>query len=99
MPGQPASVHIPDAACHSAPRQHRRPAAARDVGGRETAQRWFNTYALVLELQLGLDTITARASFDSRVMKLQTVQGLLERLDFVMQQLDRADPDRDTVGR
>ena len=57
-------------------------------------QQSINTYALVLEIQLGTDKITAIASFDSRVIEPWTVQKLLERLDFVLRQLDGADPEQ-----
>ncbi|KAK5991451.1 Nonribosomal peptide synthetase dtxS1 [Cladobotryum mycophilum] len=50
-------------------------------------QQSFNTYALILEIQLKADSITARASFDSRVIKPWMVKTVLERLEFVMQQL------------
>ncbi|KAK5988142.1 Nonribosomal peptide synthetase dtxS1 [Cladobotryum mycophilum] len=53
---------------------------------------WFNTYALVVHLDLGSDCISARAEFDSRVIEPSAVQQLLARLDFVMQQLNAAGP-------
>ncbi|KAK5988006.1 Nonribosomal peptide synthetase dtxS1 [Cladobotryum mycophilum] len=52
----------------------------------------FNTYALVLELQLNEDGITATASFDSRVAEQWVVQRLLERLDHRVCQLSDAAP-------
>ena len=54
----------------------------------------INTYALLLELHLGSDKITATASFDSRVIEPWTVKKLLERLDFVLRELDGADPNQ-----
>ena len=61
-------------------------------------QQWFNTCALMLEVRLGLDKITARASFDSRAIDPWAVQKLLERLEFVMRQLDSADPEKMLAG-
>ncbi|KAH0592368.1 Nonribosomal Peptide Synthetase [Metarhizium humberi] len=56
-------------------------------------QQSFNTYSLILEIQLG-ETMVARASYDSRVIKPWLVERLLERLDFLMDQLDNAEPDQ-----
>ncbi|BCS00623.1 non-ribosomal peptide synthetase [Aspergillus luchuensis] len=49
---------------------------------------WDNTYALVLEVQLGTGHVSAR--FDSNVIKPWIVQDLLEELDFVIQKLATA---------
>lgn len=49
---------------------------------------WVNTFALALEVQLGMKRVNAR--FDSNVIKPWVVQRLLEGLDFVMKQLDTA---------
>lgn len=49
---------------------------------------WVNTFALALEVQIGMKRVNAR--FDSNVIKPWIVQRLLEGLDFVMKQLDTA---------
>ncbi|UKZ48294.1 NRPS [Trichoderma virens] len=51
-------------------------------------QQSFNTYALILEIQLKPRSISVRASFDSKVIKPWIVQKMLERLDYVMAQLE-----------
>lgn len=56
-------------------------------------QQSFNTYALILEIQLSKGkAMVARASFDSRVTQPWLVQRLLERLELVIGQLDNAGP-------
>ncbi|PHH89905.1 hypothetical protein CDD83_4995 [Cordyceps sp. RAO-2017] len=55
-----------------------------------TQQKWTNTYALTLELQLCPSEVVASALFDSQAIEPWAVQGLLQRLDFVLQQLDGA---------
>ncbi|KAM4054540.1 AMP-binding enzyme [Hirsutella rhossiliensis] len=59
-----------------------------------TKQRWFNTYALMLEIRPAADKFTVHASFDSRVLEPWLVHKMLTRLDFVMQQLDSAHSER-----
>ncbi|GLA63112.1 nonribosomal peptide synthase [Aspergillus tubingensis] len=49
---------------------------------------WDNTYALVLEVQLGTGRVNAR--FDSNIIKSWIVQDLLAGLDFVIEQLRTA---------
>ncbi|KAI3055098.1 hypothetical protein CBS147353_11361 [Aspergillus niger] len=49
---------------------------------------WVNTYALVLEVQIGLKRVDAR--FDAKVIKPWVVQALLEELEFVLKQLSTA---------
>ncbi|KGO38965.1 Male sterility, NAD-binding [Penicillium expansum] len=49
---------------------------------------WVNTFALALEVQIGMKRVNAR--FDSRVIKPWIVRTLLEGLDFVMKQLGTA---------
>jgi amino acid adenylation domain-containing protein len=56
-------------------------------------QQSVNTYGLILEIQLGKGEMTARASYDSRLIQPWLVQRLLERLDLSMSQLDSADPE------
>ncbi|SPJ78124.1 uncharacterized protein FTOL_06513 [Fusarium torulosum] len=51
---------------------------------------YFNTYAIMLELFLGKDSITGKASFDSRVIAPWKVQKLLERLESTLVQLSNA---------
>ncbi|KAJ5385478.1 hypothetical protein N7517_003389 [Penicillium concentricum] len=51
---------------------------------------WVNTFALALEVQIGLKRINAR--FDSNVIEPWIVRSLLEGLEFVMKQLDTAGP-------
>ncbi|KAI9367781.1 non-ribosomal peptide synthetase [Aspergillus egyptiacus] len=53
---------------------------------------WDNTFALVLEVQLGTGHVRAR--FDSNVIKPWMVQDLLDGLDFVVKQLGTAGPDQ-----
>jgi amino acid adenylation domain-containing protein/thioester reductase-like protein len=53
---------------------------------------WVNTYALVLEVQIGMKRVKAR--FDSNVIKPWIVRMLLEGLEFVMKQLDTALPEQ-----
>ncbi|GKU10392.1 unnamed protein product, partial [Fusarium langsethiae] len=53
-------------------------------------QQRFNNYALVLELHLGSDSLTARASFDPRILEAWMVHKLLTSLEVVMHQLDSA---------
>ncbi|KAK5996305.1 Nonribosomal peptide synthetase dtxS1 [Cladobotryum mycophilum] len=53
---------------------------------------WINTYALVLEMQLGTDDVTTiTARFDPRAVEPWMVEKLLHRLEFVMEQLSRLD--------
>ncbi|GLB04474.1 nonribosomal peptide synthase [Aspergillus tubingensis] len=52
---------------------------------------WDNTYALVLEVQLGTGRVNAR--FDSNIIESWIVQDLLEGLDFVIGQLSTAQSD------
>ncbi|KAJ5095564.1 hypothetical protein NUU61_004920 [Penicillium alfredii] len=49
---------------------------------------WANTFALVVEVQIGMRRVSA--TFDSNVIKPWVVQVLLEELEFVMQQLNDA---------
>ncbi len=53
--------------------------------------QWLNTYPLTLELQLTETMVEATASFDSNRVESWIAQKILERLDFVMRQLDNAD--------
>ncbi|KAF7556526.1 hypothetical protein G7Z17_g1316 [Cylindrodendrum hubeiense] len=53
-------------------------------------QKWFNTYALMLEVSLGPEQIVVTASFDSRVIEHWLVEKLLTRLESVIHQLDSA---------
>ena len=50
--------------------------------------QWFNTYALLVEVQLGVENVTIHASFDSRVIDAWTVRKLLQRFESVMDQLE-----------
>ncbi|KAF4439343.1 destruxin synthetase [Fusarium austroafricanum] len=52
--------------------------------------RWLNTYALMLEIRIGVKDIHISASFDQRVIESHMVRGLLNRLEYAMQQLDNA---------
>ncbi|RSL49592.1 hypothetical protein CEP54_012351 [Fusarium duplospermum] len=59
-------------------------------------ERWFNnTYALLLEVQLGDKKANSsgiiKARFDSRIIQANTVKSLLGRLVFVIHQLSSAD--------
>ncbi|KAI8716954.1 Nonribosomal peptide synthetase 30 [Fusarium sp. LHS14.1] len=54
---------------------------------------WFTTYPLTIEATVSPSQIDIDARFDSRVIEPWMVKGLLERLDFVMQQLGQAGPD------
>ncbi|EQL01471.1 non-ribosomal peptide synthetase [Ophiocordyceps sinensis CO18] len=54
--------------------------------------QWSDTYALTLELRLCMGKIVASTSFDPRAIEPWMVWCLLRRLDFVLQQLDGADP-------
>ncbi|KAL2679310.1 Nonribosomal peptide synthetase 30 [[Neocosmospora] mangrovei] len=54
---------------------------------------WFTTYPLTIEATVSLSQIDVDARFDSRVVEPWMVKRLLERLDFVMQQLGQAGPD------
>ncbi|GKZ39921.1 nonribosomal peptide synthase, partial [Aspergillus brasiliensis] len=68
-------------------------AKADDTFGKWETQEspeWDNTYALVLEVQLGNGHASAR--FDSKVIKSWIVQELLEGLDFAIRQLSTAEP-------
>ncbi|KAL7940855.1 hypothetical protein V8C42DRAFT_349180 [Trichoderma barbatum] len=60
-------------------------------------QQSFNTYALILEIQLKPKSISVRASFDSRVIKPWIVQKMLERFDSVMAQLENTGQSLDKV--
>ncbi|GKZ96891.1 nonribosomal peptide synthase [Aspergillus niger] len=53
---------------------------------------WDDTYALVLEVQLGTGRVNAR--FDSSVIRSWIVQDLLEGLNFMIKQLCTAVPNR-----
>ncbi|KAI1273294.1 hypothetical protein F5Y07DRAFT_411506 [Xylaria sp. FL0933] len=61
-------------------------------------QQWLNTYALTLQIRLGLDTMQVDASFDPRVVEVSEMQRILDRLRRVLAQLDAAD-DSMTVGQ
>lgn len=61
-------------------------------------QQWLNTYALTLEIRLGTEKMQVSASFDSRVVAPLEVQRILDRLRFVLEQLDAAD-DTEAVGQ
>ncbi|KAF5636484.1 enniatin synthase [Fusarium sp. NRRL 52700] len=52
--------------------------------------RWLNTYALMLEIRIGVEDIHISASFDQRVIEPPMVRGLLRRLEYAVQQLDDA---------
>ncbi|UPK92404.1 hypothetical protein LCI18_003339 [Fusarium solani-melongenae] len=54
---------------------------------------WFTTYPLTIEATVSPLQIDIDARFDSRVVEPWRAKGLLERLDFVMQQLGQAAPD------
>ncbi|KAJ4207530.1 Nonribosomal peptide synthetase 30 [Fusarium solani] len=54
---------------------------------------WFTTYPLTIEATVSPSHIDIDARFDSRVIEPWMVKGLLERLEFVMQQLGQAGPD------
>ncbi|KAH6963257.1 hypothetical protein DER45DRAFT_552701 [Fusarium avenaceum] len=50
----------------------------------------FASYAIMLELFLGKDSISGKASFDSKVIASWQVQNLLERLESTLAQLSNA---------
>lgn len=52
----------------------------------------IDTYALTLELQLGKDDMIALATFDPRVVEPWLMDNLLQRLEYVMHELDCASP-------
>jgi len=55
-------------------------------------QQWLNTYALMLEVRLGAaGNMRVSVSFDSRVVEPPEVQSILDRLRYVLGQLDAAD--------
>ncbi|KAL8954782.1 MAG: hypothetical protein Q9183_006934, partial [Haloplaca sp. 2 TL-2023] len=60
-------------------------------------EQWFSTYALTLEIWLGLDGISASAMFDSRVIEDWVVTKTLQRLEWVIYQLLSASPTQ-TLG-
>ncbi|ODA82518.1 hypothetical protein RJ55_01025 [Drechmeria coniospora] len=68
------------------------PVADEDLGTWRAViqQHWFNTFALMLEIRLGIDNLTITAAFDSHVMDPWLVQKLLTRLELVIQKLDIA---------
>jgi len=53
-------------------------------------QEWLNTYALTLQVRLGTETMRVEASFDGRVIEVPEVHNILERLRYVLLQLDAA---------
>lgn len=53
-------------------------------------QALIDTYALLLEIDLGANNIKATARYDSRVLEPWLVQGLLQRLENVMLQLAKS---------
>ncbi|GFF41831.1 nonribosomal peptide synthetase 12 [Aspergillus udagawae] len=53
----------------------------------------FDSYGLMLIVQLGVDQATVAASFDSRMIDPWLVDKLLRRLGHVVSQLDRASPE------
>ncbi|KAI5457580.1 hypothetical protein BGZ63DRAFT_427622 [Mariannaea sp. PMI_226] len=71
---------------------------AQDLFGRwqdNQQQQWFDTYALTLEIQLGLDNIRVLASYDSRVIESWMVQKMLEQFDSVLVQISgNTNPDK-----
>lgn len=50
-------------------------------------EQWFSTYALTLEVWLGVDGISASAMFDSSIIEAWVVRAMLQRLEFVIGQL------------
>jgi amino acid adenylation domain-containing protein len=56
----------------------------------ENSMQWSSTYGLVLEIQLGKPQSTITASFDSRLIDRPTVESLLGRLQFVLDQVASA---------
>ncbi|KAL6904028.1 hypothetical protein GGI43DRAFT_399484 [Trichoderma evansii] len=61
-------------------------------------RHWFSSYSLTLEFWLGTDEIKTSAIFDSRVIEPWMVQNLLQRLDFVLRQLDSIDIEQRTLA-
>ncbi|CAH0057103.1 unnamed protein product [Clonostachys solani] len=53
----------------------------------QTQQKEQNKYPFLLQVHLGTDTITTEVYFDSDVIKPWVVSNLLQRMDYVMQQL------------
>ncbi|KAG6250801.1 Glycopeptide NRPS [Claviceps purpurea] len=58
----------------------------------DKSQFSISTYALMLDLQLGLHSVTTLATFDPNVIEEPTVKRLFERLEFVLRQLATEDP-------
>lgn len=52
--------------------------------------KWFNTYGLIIECEIGSDSISVKASFDSRMIDAWTVRALQERLDGTLARLSQA---------
>ncbi|KAG6038307.1 putative NRPS-like protein biosynthetic cluster [Claviceps citrina] len=59
---------------------------------------WSDTYPLTIELRLGTDEIGASAMFKSEVIDRWTVEKLMQRLNFVLRQLDVAGPEQTLRG-
>ncbi|KAI4144020.1 MAG: hypothetical protein LQ341_002751 [Variospora aurantia] len=55
-------------------------------------EQWCSTYALTLELRLGAHSISASATFDSRIIEAWMVKKMFHRLELVIHQLDHATP-------
>ncbi|KAI9899658.1 hypothetical protein N3K66_006119 [Trichothecium roseum] len=70
------------------PEDDRQSKAAFGSWREDLKQQELSTYGLTLEIHLGMDSITANASFDSRMIEPWIVDGLLERLAHVMNQFD-----------
>lgn len=60
--------------------------------------QWLNTYALMLEMWFGVESLQISASYDGRVLESQMVYDLLSHLEYVMQQLDSSDDNYDTLA-
>lgn len=53
-------------------------------------ERWFNTHALVLDMNMVGKQVSVKANFDSTVIEQWVVHALLVRLEHVVQQLQTA---------
>ena len=61
-------------------------------------QKSLNSYALVLEIRICAETVTATANFDPMVIQPWILQRMLHRLEMATQQLVNAGPDQHLKG-
>lgn len=65
-----------------------------EVSSLQNQDKWFNPYALVIDVELGSDEHTAKVGFDSRVLEPWVVRKLMERMENLVEQFNSFDQDQ-----